>query len=217
MRIQLQRHGEGRVGCWKADRGRPITPTTPSRRPLCRRSGNSFVGGWLNRDPIGELDGINLYGFLRNGVPNGVDPFGLLQLYIGAGAELTAISGIKFGWNVVFYDSENINNLGFHLYGGHTWGVNVGVDAHLGFVSDSVDGTTSGWDANLGVASAACPMDHGSLWDPTGAELGIGPGVGGSYSPTTTGIPLWTVGDVVDLFNGVKDWFKELINGWRRR
>jgi len=32
---------------------------------------------WLNRDPIGELGGINLYGFLFNDALSSVDPFGL--------------------------------------------------------------------------------------------------------------------------------------------
>jgi RHS repeat-associated protein len=32
---------------------------------------------WLNRDPIGEVGGINLYEFVRNRPVNGIDPFGL--------------------------------------------------------------------------------------------------------------------------------------------
>src|SRR5712691_1350661 len=32
---------------------------------------------WLNRDPIGEAGGINLYGFVRNNPLRYVDPFGL--------------------------------------------------------------------------------------------------------------------------------------------
>jgi RHS repeat-associated protein len=31
---------------------------------------------WLNQDPIGELGGVNLYRFVRNSVPNRIDPFG---------------------------------------------------------------------------------------------------------------------------------------------
>ena len=38
---------------------------------------------WLNRDPIGEEGGINLYGFVGNNPANEVDPFGLA----GAGEE----------------------------------------------------------------------------------------------------------------------------------
>jgi RHS repeat-associated protein len=34
-------------------------------------------GRWLNRDPIGEEGGMNLYPFLRNAAPNAIDPLGL--------------------------------------------------------------------------------------------------------------------------------------------
>ncbi len=35
------------------------------------------VGGWLNRDPIGENGGMNLYGFVHNNPPNRIDHRGL--------------------------------------------------------------------------------------------------------------------------------------------
>ena len=34
------------------------------------------TGRWLNRDPIEEAGGVNLYGFLRNDSINGIDPLG---------------------------------------------------------------------------------------------------------------------------------------------
>jgi RHS repeat-associated protein len=33
---------------------------------------------WLNRDPIGEEGGINLYGFVENNPVNWIDPWGLI-------------------------------------------------------------------------------------------------------------------------------------------
>jgi len=40
---------------------------------------NSDMGRWLNRDPIGETGGINLYGYIANSTTNGlVDPLGLI-------------------------------------------------------------------------------------------------------------------------------------------
>ena len=36
---------------------------------------------WLNRDPIQEAGGINLYGFVGNGPVNEVDPFGFDNMY----------------------------------------------------------------------------------------------------------------------------------------
>ena len=35
---------------------------------------------WLNRDPLEEAGGINLYGFVGNGPLNGVDPYGLMDI-----------------------------------------------------------------------------------------------------------------------------------------
>ncbi|MCI0565142.1 MAG: RHS repeat-associated core domain-containing protein, partial [Nitrososphaera sp.] len=35
------------------------------------------LGRWLNRDPIEEAGGINLYGFVENDPINWIDPHGL--------------------------------------------------------------------------------------------------------------------------------------------
>jgi RHS repeat-associated protein len=47
---------------------------------------------WINRDPIGELGGINLYGFVANDPPNLVDGDGRLLAVIVIG------SAVVFGW-----------------------------------------------------------------------------------------------------------------------
>jgi RHS repeat-associated protein len=39
---------------------------------------DASTGDWLNRDPLGERGGINLYGFVQNDSLNGFDKFGLL-------------------------------------------------------------------------------------------------------------------------------------------
>ncbi len=52
-------------------------PTTPLRRPSCRRSGRRDVAEWLNRDPIGEEGGINLYAFVANSPAQLFDILGL--------------------------------------------------------------------------------------------------------------------------------------------
>jgi RHS repeat-associated protein len=38
-----------------------------------------YTQRWLNRDPLEELGGINLYNYVGNSAPNFVDPFGLSQ------------------------------------------------------------------------------------------------------------------------------------------
>ena len=42
---------------------------------------NPEVGRWVNRDPIQEWGGLNVYAFVRNRAPNEVDPDGLLGYY----------------------------------------------------------------------------------------------------------------------------------------
>jgi RHS repeat-associated protein len=41
---------------------------------------DSSLGRWINRDPIGEEGGINLYGMVANNPINAVDPYGLRKL-----------------------------------------------------------------------------------------------------------------------------------------
>jgi RHS repeat-associated protein len=43
------------------------------------RYSNGSTGRWLNRDPIGELGGINLYGYVGNDPINEIDLFGLVD------------------------------------------------------------------------------------------------------------------------------------------
>jgi RHS repeat-associated protein len=47
---------------------------------------NPSTGAWFSRDPIGEAGGLNVSGFLANGVTGSVDPFGLEQFQIWASA-----------------------------------------------------------------------------------------------------------------------------------
>jgi RHS repeat-associated protein len=43
------------------------------------------IGRWMNRDPLGEEGGINLYGFVQNDPVNWVDPWGLFWIGFGEG------------------------------------------------------------------------------------------------------------------------------------
>ncbi len=45
---------------------------------LCRYY-ESKLQRWINRDPLGEQGGLNLFGILKNSPVNGVDPFGLAE------------------------------------------------------------------------------------------------------------------------------------------
>ena len=45
------------------------------------RAYNSDLGRWLNRDPIGERGGLNLYRAMNNNPINNIDPLGLWNLW----------------------------------------------------------------------------------------------------------------------------------------
>jgi len=51
------------------------------------------IGRWLSRDPIRELGGVNLYGYVLNDPVNLIDPLGLWSVtyggYFGVGGEVT--------------------------------------------------------------------------------------------------------------------------------
>lgn len=57
-----------------------------SKLNLClRRNYSSSLGRWINRDPIGEKGGNNLYKYVSNNVTNAVDPNGTLMSAGGGG------------------------------------------------------------------------------------------------------------------------------------
>jgi len=60
------------------------------------RAYDADLGRWLNRDPIEEEGGINLYGYLGNEPLNSMDPLGLWKIEIRFSIQGTAF-GITFG------------------------------------------------------------------------------------------------------------------------
>ncbi|MCP4351003.1 MAG: RHS repeat-associated core domain-containing protein, partial [Desulfobacterales bacterium] len=55
------------------------------------------LGRWLNRDPLGEEGGINLYGFIQNDPLNHIDPYGMSpwSIILKKAAKLGIKKGIK--------------------------------------------------------------------------------------------------------------------------
>ena len=70
---------------------RPTNPTPSAGAPTERSDGrteSARVVRWLNRDPIEEEGGINLYAFVRNNPINSIDPNGLATIVAGSGQNL---------------------------------------------------------------------------------------------------------------------------------
>jgi len=110
MQMQLQRQRGDGSGSRTARRARQITPTTRRRHPACRRSARRCVAEWLNHDPIGELGGVNLFGYVRNDPVNYIDPQGknifVAIAIVGCGAVLGTA---YFYWNSSKSQAEAIN------------------------------------------------------------------------------------------------------------
>src|SRR5690606_20285317 len=55
------------------------------------------LGKWINRDPIAESGGLNLYGFVGNGSVNAIDPYGLVaSVVINPGNKITIYVPIQY-------------------------------------------------------------------------------------------------------------------------
>ena len=73
------------------------------------------LGRWTARDPIEEWWGYNLYGFIRNQVPNSHDLYGLLDgpnsIGIGLFGELSIILKFNISFSVFLSEPENCESI----------------------------------------------------------------------------------------------------------
>jgi RHS repeat-associated protein len=71
----------------------------PETRIGLLRFYNPETGRWLNRDPIGERGGVNLYGFVRNKGVNVIDYLGLDSVNLSSELQDFLISGASGGFD----------------------------------------------------------------------------------------------------------------------
>jgi RHS repeat-associated protein len=90
---------------------------------------NAALGRFMQTDPIGYKDDINLYTYVGNDPLGKTDPAGLLEIELGLNVELFIGGGIKLGGGVSF-DTQTLEvgaNGTFGIGGGVSAGVGVDV------------------------------------------------------------------------------------------
>jgi len=88
----FRRHASGRL----SRRGRGRSMFTPGSR-TCAYKTTSGLGKWPNKDPMGEMGGINLYCFALNCPVYGIDPLGLSFLDDAANFSAGVGDNLTFG------------------------------------------------------------------------------------------------------------------------
>jgi RHS repeat-associated protein len=65
------------LGNLRGANGVQIMPCSPQSYSVRNRVLNCELGGWISRDPLQYIDGVSLYGYLRDNPIRNTDPFGL--------------------------------------------------------------------------------------------------------------------------------------------
>jgi RHS repeat-associated protein len=130
------------------------------------------IGRWLSRDPLGELGGLNLFGFGPNSPLNGYDPNGGFWSWGGAaaGAGIGAIGGI-----VATVVHAGVNAVQGQSY---DFGRNLANNVATGAFAGAVGGALAGALTGDPTAAAAAALLWGNGMAATGISIGVGGGTG---------------------------------------
>ncbi len=165
----------------------------------------------INRDPIKEEGGLNLFQFTGNEPVSRFDPRGLDQCGITFEGEFALFElGIDVGLSLVL-DTSNLGNSGLYTSFGGAQGFSIGAGAGFIYAPESIAGNTINLDVNAGLISPTINLDPlNSNILVGGALTGFLPGVGIAASETATD-PLFRWSDISGFLN---DFFDNWLSPW---
>lgn len=154
------------------------------------------IGRWISRDPIGEMGGRNLYGYVLSKPLTHTDPLGLVDIAVGFGANFSAGDGrVSFSYGVYFdtnsgdiglYFSDGSGSFASHQdgqVGGAGVNVSLGID---GVIIDEISGNSSDISGDIPLFGATGFYDGCGNRTGTGLSLGAGIGLSSGRAKTKT-------------------------------
>jgi RHS repeat-associated protein len=172
------------------------------------RAYGSGLGRWINRDPIGEHGGVNLYAYVLNSPANSIDPSGTDALggFLGGlaggiagglgGLAIGGLEGAPLGPRGSIAGGINLGQAG--AAGGAAIGWNWGSQFPVAQgIKNSLGGFGSGSSISLPTfcqAKSSGQDPPADAWKPNGAKApgypGMDPGTGSVWKPNKKG-PTW--------------------------